>query len=557
VLVVSGGGFQGLTAIAALREIPGVRIVVADAFEHPLAEGLANECVQVPPISAGAAFVDALIALCEERELSVVLPCTAHELMVLANARQRIESHGWRVAVSDPVLLERLLDKRACHEVLREAEVPVLEEVDPEAPEAPYPLVAKPRWSWGGRGQTLLASRDDWQAQARQGMTSSGYVFQAWLDGWDEVSVDFAIDFEGRPSPPTARRRLRVSGGFAVACQTDDDPRVLAAAERFALHVARRGGCGAFNLQLLRQQQQLRVIDVNPRLGTSATHWTGSGVNLLRHLLRLERPGLSPVAPMPGVHRRSVRRLTDTVVDIDPAHDAAEAGLRGFAFDLDDTLIPHKRWILARLDALVTTDPLAARIGRERLLAEGLRLLEEGHAASLFDALQRTLGLTAEEHIALIEGYRGSLPQHCDTYDDVAAALATLRRRGYRLAVLSDNPPEGQRRKLRAAGIESCFDAVVFSRDVGAEKPAAAGFRAVETALGLCASEVGMVGNNPYRDVAGALSCEWGFAYLVRRPGTMYAFDHELYRRSLGPAPRMRVVDTLSELLPSSGQRHG
>ena len=43
VLLVCGGGFQGLAALVALAELPRVRTVVADAWAYPLTAGLAHE----------------------------------------------------------------------------------------------------------------------------------------------------------------------------------------------------------------------------------------------------------------------------------------------------------------------------------------------------------------------------------------------------------------------------------------------------------------------------------------------------------------------------------
>jgi FMN phosphatase YigB (HAD superfamily) len=340
-----------------------------------------------------------------------------------------------------------------------------------------------------------------------------------------------------------------VSGGYAVVSETADDDAVLDLVGRLAAHAAAAGGRGAFNVQVLRRAQTAFVSDVNPRLGTSSTHWVGSGVNLLGHLLGHSRGAEAPALPSAGIRRRSLRRLQDDAVPVATGFESHEAAIGGVVFDLDDTLIPQKRWMLARLDAALVSLAPAQAPERDALLGVALRLIEEGRAASLFDDLAAACGLEPPALDALLAAYRRSAPPRCAVYDDVEAVLETLRRRGYRLGLLTDNPPESQERKLAASRLAERFDAVVFSRLHGGEKPAAAGFRAMEAALGLAAPRLAMVGNNPYRDAGGALRAGWGAAYLIRRAGSMCDFDHGLYSRTLPAAPRLRVLNQLTELL--------
>ena len=66
-----------------------------------------------------------------------------------------------------------------------------------------------------------------------------------------ELSVDFAIDFEGRASEPGVRLRVRTSGGYAVVTDTAESEDVTRWAMRFIDLAREMGGRGAFNLQFL------------------------------------------------------------------------------------------------------------------------------------------------------------------------------------------------------------------------------------------------------------------------------------------------------------------
>jgi FMN phosphatase YigB (HAD superfamily) len=92
-------------------------------------------------------------------------------------------------------------------------------------------------------------------------------------------------------------------------------------------------------------------------------------------------------------------------------------------------------------------------------------------------------------------------------YDDVPGALAELRGRGLRLAVVS-NTPWGSpahlwREELHRLGIGSIVDTMVFCRDVGWRKPDERIFRHVFASLGVGPDECLFVGDDPRWDIAG------------------------------------------------------
>ncbi|MEL7336186.1 MAG: HAD-IA family hydrolase [Planctomycetota bacterium] len=80
----------------------------------------------------------------------------------------------------------------------------------------------------------------------------------------------------------------------------------------------------------------------------------------------------------------------------------------------------------------------------------------------------------------------------------VPTTLKTLASLGIKLAVLSDTESgeAGVRVILKQLGIESCFDAVVSSADIGSTKPEPAAYAAAIRALGVSASNCGFVGHD-------------------------------------------------------------
>ena len=88
-------------------------------------------------------------------------------------------------------------------------------------------------------------------------------------------------------------------------------------------------------------------------------------------------------------------------------------------------------------------------------------------------------------------------------FPDAAATLRTLRRRGYRLGVIS-NADGRVRALLEAAGLSSDLELVVDSSEVGREKPDPEIFLEATRRLGLPPADCAYVGDIYEIDVVGA-----------------------------------------------------
>lgn len=92
-------------------------------------------------------------------------------------------------------------------------------------------------------------------------------------------------------------------------------------------------------------------------------------------------------------------------------------------------------------------------------------------------------------------------PEHWRPYPDVAHVLTTLRRRGTRIAVIS-NCGWNIRRSFQLAGLEGLIDVFVLSFELGVEKPDPELFQQACSRLGVSPAEALMVGDDPVRDGA-------------------------------------------------------
>jgi putative hydrolase of the HAD superfamily len=133
-------------------------------------------------------------------------------------------------------------------------------------------------------------------------------------------------------------------------------------------------------------------------------------------------------------------------------------------------------------------EPDYGAVCREALIPLGLDVTRE-QAAAILDA-------------AYVSGAEGGKAP----YPDARSTLLELRRRGFRLGIVTNRAFGGERFRtdLREAGLDIGWDAAAVSVEVGYLKPHPALFEAALKELGATPAETLMVGNSLAEDVAGA-----------------------------------------------------
>ena len=142
---------------------------------------------------------------------------------------------------------------------------------------------------------------------------------------------------------------------------------------------------------------------------------------------------------------------------------------------------------------------------------EGLSDLRDRCAATLLGALE----LPGLDHAAARRAMLGAL--EFTAYPDAAPALAALRARGFRLAVVS-NWDCSLEDWLEPSGLIELVDAVVTSARAGAAKPDPAIFKCALGLLGAEAENTVHVGDSLEKDIAGALAAGIRAILVARDP---------------------------------------
>lgn len=196
---------------------------------------------------------------------------------------------------------------------------------------------------------------------------------------------------------------------------------------------------------------------------------------------------------------------------------------------LGEELFPGKGDALAQLWRLkqLQYSTLRSLMGRHR---DFWRLTED---ALVYATRSLGLDLTPDKRARLLEAY-----MTLRAFPDVKAGLEALKRRGLRLAILSNGEPKMLEAAARSAGIVELLDAILSVEEVKIFKPSPRVYHLAPERLDVRPAEMGFVSSNCW-DVAGAASVGLETFWIQRRAAEPL--------EELGFAPD-HVVHTITDL---------
>lgn len=190
-------------------------------------------------------------------------------------------------------------------------------------------------------------------------------------------------------------------------------------------------------------------------------------------------------------------------------------------FDLDDTLFAETDYVVSGLRCVA--DHCAQQYGgdRERIFGELWSSFRTNARVPLFDAWLAERGYPASDVATLLNVYRSHDPRI--QLEPTTTEMLRALRRNYRLGLMTDGRAATQRMKVAALRLESLFDAIVLSDEIGSQawKPDPRPYLEVAARLGVAAGECVYFADNPAKDFIGARGA--GFASVrVRLAGGLH-----------------------------------
>lgn len=233
-------------------------------------------------------YIQQLIYLCKEYQVSAVLSLIDPELSLLANFKAEFEKEGVQVIVSDKEVVDICFDKFLTSQFLHEHGIPSIptyieiEEViqDLENDKIHFPLIVKPKNGSASLGIHKVTSIEELRVLQRE---SNELIVQPFMEG-EEFGVDCYIDLISKElSNIFIKKKISMRAGETDKSISVIDPSLNVIIEKL---VTLLGPIGPIDIDCFQTKKGYVVSEINPRFGGGYLHAYAMGENFVSNIIR-------------------------------------------------------------------------------------------------------------------------------------------------------------------------------------------------------------------------------------------------------------------------------
>lgn len=287
ILITALGSMSAETVISSLVKIPLVKIIGCNAYpaNWTPASRLVNSFYQVISAKNENKYIQDILLICQNNHIKYIIPLTDPEVDVLAKNYDVFKERGITICISNPTSIKVVRDKYKVyrnflnHEIITPIQSTKLKEVNIALMQ--FPAILKPRYGRSSEGihyAKNLFEIQFWQ----QSLNDDEYIIQPYLKG-SIIVVDVVRQPDGNKCIALAREELvRTSNGAGITVRTLPQHQCEFLATQIA-HSLQMIGC--FNIEFIIVNDQIFLMDVNPRFSAGVAFSKMSGYDMaLNHL---------------------------------------------------------------------------------------------------------------------------------------------------------------------------------------------------------------------------------------------------------------------------------
>lgn len=287
ILILSAGRRVELTkAFRAAKDSLGIEgmIIAADCSELAPALYFADKREIVPRISENEAYVEAIVRICQENSVALVVPTIDTELILLAKNKAYIEEKtGAKVLISNEDTVRICRNKILTQKFFEDNGflVPHMY-IEREIMDKNYelPLFIKPL----DGSSSINAYKVETEEELMMYMDIIDQpIVQAYMEG-REYTIDCFMDFDGKLISVVPRERIATRSGEIAKGKTVRDKEIIDDVTRLMKCL---GAIGHITVQCRKTKRGIEYIEINPRFGGGAPMSIAAGANSCEYLYRL------------------------------------------------------------------------------------------------------------------------------------------------------------------------------------------------------------------------------------------------------------------------------
>ncbi|MGR9048659.1 ATP-grasp domain-containing protein [Halobacillus faecis] len=259
------------------------KIVTGDCSDTAPAMYFADQMVKLPSIHSEE-YITAIINVCIQEDISLVVPTIDSDLLVLSLSKDFIEeSTKAKVMVSDHEVVKICRDKMETQRFLAENHFGVPKYYSEEEiikGDISFPAFIKPRYGSSSVNAFKVCTTNELKLYKD---ILDDPILQDYIEG-EEFTVDVFTDFDGAIITIVPRLRMAIRGGEISKGKIIKDPEIIENIKTL-VHVLKP--IGHITVQLMKTTDGIKYIEINPRFGGGAPMSILSGADSCTNLFKL------------------------------------------------------------------------------------------------------------------------------------------------------------------------------------------------------------------------------------------------------------------------------
>lgn len=451
----------------------GKRVVLVKIFQHTLRESgfdakvfttdmrpemapagiVSDGCFDVPRCS-DAGFVDAILNICRENNIGVIIPTIDPELLVFSENKQLFEENDVKLMLSDTEFIRICRDKRLTSTFFEQIGIPVPKMLDKRHPV--FPMFAKP---YDGSLSTNIHIIKNADNLTREILDDPKLLFMEYIDKseYKEFTVDMYFGLDHKVKSIVPRERIEIRAGEINKGITRKNYIVDFLKDRMGYLPGIRG-CICVQLFYRDTDNDIKGIEINPRFGGGYPLSYHAKANYADFVIREYLLGENLEYSANWLNNTLMLRYDKDVVVYDQ---------KVVAFDLDDTLYKEVDYLKSAYREIAEKLELKYSIrGVYDFLWNKWSNGDKDPFGRLIEEYE--LNVSKED---LIQCYRNHIPS-ITLEQDIADLLSKLKASGIILCLITDGRSLTQRNKILALGLDRFIDNenIFISEEIGTNK---------------------------------------------------------------------------------------